>query len=170
VNALHFTEWRRSLRAFEQMAMIGEITLNLTGAGEPERLVAARVSPSLFPMLGARIDPEIAGHKIVLDGRPYEVTGVLSSSFHFPKLSLLYAMTVNAERPEVWKPFAVKQAFCSRSVSDAQEPPRRLWRVIKVREDEPSNLAANAENEYLRLLDRCHASTPFCIHKNRGRM
>src|ERR1700720_2270068 len=54
VNAMHFLEWRKSVRAFEQMAMIGGTTLNLTGAGEPERIAAARVSSSLFPMLGAR--------------------------------------------------------------------------------------------------------------------
>ena len=38
---------------------------------------------------------------------PYEVIGVLSSGFHFPKLSQLYAMTIAAERPQLWKPFAV---------------------------------------------------------------
>ena len=140
VNAMHFLEWRRSVREFEQMAMIGGITLNLTGAGEPERVNAARVSSSLFPMLGARMqlgraflededrpgrdgvvilsnglwrrqfaaDPNIIGRKIVLDGRPYEVIGVLAASFHFPKLSQLSVMTISAERPELWKPFAVK--------------------------------------------------------------
>lgn len=140
VNAMHFLEWRKSVRAFEQIAMIGDITLNLTGTGEPERLTAARVSPSLFPMLGARTqlgrtfleeedqpgrdnvvvlsnqlwrrrfaaDPNIVGRTILLDGHPYEVVGVLSSTFHFPKLSQLYAMTVAAERPELWKPFAVR--------------------------------------------------------------
>ena len=54
VNAMHFLEWRKQVTAFEQSAMIGGINLNLTGAGEPERLSGARVSPSLFPMLGAR--------------------------------------------------------------------------------------------------------------------
>ena len=140
VNAMHFFEWRKSVRAFERIAMIGEITLNLTGAGEPERITAARVSASLFPMLGARTqlgrtflddedqpgrdnvvvlsnglwkrrfagDPGVVGHTISLDGHPYEVVGVLSSSFHFPKLSQLYAMTITAERPELWKPFAVR--------------------------------------------------------------
>jgi putative ABC transport system permease protein len=44
----------------------------------------------------------------LLDGHPYEVVGVLSSSFHFPRLSQLYAMTIAAERPELWKPFAVR--------------------------------------------------------------
>ena len=142
VNAMHFLEWRKSVRAFERVAMIGGMTLNLTGAGEPERLASARVSPSLFPMLGARTqlgrtfleeedqpgrdnvvvlsnglwrrrfasDPNVIGRKVVLDGHPYEIVGVLSSSFHFPKLSQLYAMDIAAERPELWKPFAVQPA------------------------------------------------------------
>jgi len=54
VNAMHFIEWRKSVHAFERMALISGLSLNLTQAGEPERLAAARVSPSLFPMLGAR--------------------------------------------------------------------------------------------------------------------
>ncbi len=140
VNAMHFAEWRRSVHAFERLAMIAELNLNLTQSGEPERLHAARVTPSLFPMLGARTqlgrtffdeedqpghdgvvvlsdalwkrrfasDPTIVGRKIVLDGRPFEVVGVLAPGFHFPKLSQLYAMTIAAERPELWKPFAVR--------------------------------------------------------------
>ncbi len=140
VNAMHFSAWRKSVPAFQQLALIGDVSLNLTGSGEPERLTAARVSPSLFPMLGARVqlgrtfleeedqtgrdnvvvlgntlwrrrfasDPGIVGRKILLNGRPYEVVGVLSSGFHFPKLSQLYAMTLTAEAPELWKPFAVK--------------------------------------------------------------
>jgi putative ABC transport system permease protein len=52
VNAVHFLEWRKSTRSFSDMALIGGVTFNLTGTGEPERLPAARVSPSLFPMLG----------------------------------------------------------------------------------------------------------------------
>src|SRR5579863_4383470 len=35
VNAMHFLEWRRSVHAFEGLAMIGGIRLNLTGTGEP---------------------------------------------------------------------------------------------------------------------------------------
>ncbi len=55
VNAMHFNEWRESARSFERMALIGGITMNLTGAGEPERIPAARVSPALFPMLGVQL-------------------------------------------------------------------------------------------------------------------
>jgi predicted permease len=139
VNAMHFQEWKKSVKAFEQLAMIGGMSMNLTGAGDPEGLVAARVSPSLFPMLHARTqlgrtfldeedqpgrddvvvlsnelwkrrfasDPNVVGRKILLDGHPYQVIGVLSAGFHFPKLNQLYAMTVAEERPELWKPFAV---------------------------------------------------------------
>ncbi len=141
VNAMHFLEWRRSVHAFEGLAMIGGSTLNLTGTGEPERLNGARVSSSLFPMLGVQAalgrtfreeedqpgrdrvvvlsdglwrrrfaaDPTVIGRKIDLDGKPYEIVGVLPKSFHFPKLSQLYAMDIASERPELWKPFAVSK-------------------------------------------------------------
>ena len=140
VNAMHFLDWRKSVRAFEQLALIGGMRLNLTGDGEPERLVAARVSPALFPMLGARTQlgrtfveqedqpghdqvvvltdrlwkrrfashPNVLGRKILLDGRPYEIIGVLSPRFHSPKLNQLYAMTIAGEEPDLWKPFAAK--------------------------------------------------------------
>jgi len=137
---MHFLEWRKRMHSFERMGLIGGMRLNLTGAGEPERLAAARVSPNVFPMLAGRTqlgrafleeedqpgrddvvvlsnelwrrrfasDPNILGRKIQLEGRPYEVIGVLSAQFHFPKLSHLYAMDVAAEQPDLWKPFAVK--------------------------------------------------------------
>jgi putative ABC transport system permease protein len=140
VNGMHFLEWRKSVHSFEQMALVGGMTFNLTGAGEPERLAAARVSPSLFPMLGVQAqlgrtfldeedrpgrdqvvilnhelwkrrfagDPHVIGRKITLDGHPYEIVGVLPRGFHFPKLNQLYAMTIAEERPEIWKPFALR--------------------------------------------------------------
>jgi predicted permease len=140
VNAMHFREWRRNVRSFDRMALIGGVALNVTGTGEPERLAGARVSPALFTMLGVRpqlgrsfaeaedhpgrdavvviddelwrvrfgADPRVLGRKLVLDGRPYEVIGVLPRDFRFPKLASLYAMTIAEARPQIWKPFAVK--------------------------------------------------------------
>ncbi len=52
VSAGSFEEWRKAARSFEQMALIAIAPVILTGSGEPERLDAARVSASLFPMLG----------------------------------------------------------------------------------------------------------------------
>src|SRR5579864_7524359 len=140
VNAMHFLEWQKTAHSFSQMALLGEITFNLTGSGEPERIPAARVSPSLFPMLGiqARLgrtflneedqagndrvvvlnedlwkrrfgaDPNVIGRKIVLNGNPHEIVGVLPASFHFPKMNQLFAMTMRGEQPEIWKPFGLR--------------------------------------------------------------
>jgi predicted permease len=55
VNATHFLRWREASRSFEGLALLREISVNLTGAGEPERLTAGRVSATLFPMLGVRM-------------------------------------------------------------------------------------------------------------------
>jgi putative ABC transport system permease protein len=51
-GAAEFEEWRRSARSFDQMALMAVAPVILTHAGEPARLDAARVSPSLFPILG----------------------------------------------------------------------------------------------------------------------
>ncbi len=54
-------------------------------------------------------DPHVLGRKLILDGKPYEVIGVLPAKFRFPKLSDLYAMKVDEDRPEVWRPFALRK-------------------------------------------------------------
>ena len=54
-------------------------------------------------------DPNIIGRKIRLGGQPYEVTGVLPQGFRFPKLSQLFAMNIQEERPQIWIPFALRQ-------------------------------------------------------------
>ena len=141
INAMHFREWREESRSFDEMALGGSFQPNLTGAGEPQHLVGARVSPSLFRMLGARpllgrtfLDEEdqpgrdhvvvldhalwmrtfsgdrgIIGRKISLSGEPYEVVGVLPENFRFPKMSQLFAMTIDADRPQIWKPMAIRK-------------------------------------------------------------
>jgi putative ABC transport system permease protein len=54
VSAHHFQHWRKEWRAADQIGIIGDITLNLTSGGEPERLYGSRISASLFPLLGVR--------------------------------------------------------------------------------------------------------------------
>ena len=53
----NFLDWRNQNTVFESMAAIAGTSLNLTGAGDPERLVGYRVSASFFPMLG--VNPEL---------------------------------------------------------------------------------------------------------------
>ena len=54
VNAVHFQGWQRTARSFDQIALVGGLTVNVTDSSEPERLPAARVSSELFPLLGVR--------------------------------------------------------------------------------------------------------------------
>jgi putative ABC transport system permease protein len=54
VNAIHFREWRSATQSFESMALLFGSDVNVTSVGDPERIHSARVSPSLFPMLGVR--------------------------------------------------------------------------------------------------------------------
>jgi putative ABC transport system permease protein len=142
VNATHFERWRQSTRSFEDLALLREINVNLTGSGDPERLNAGRVSANLFRMLGVRAqlgrtffdeedhagqdrvvvlsdgfwrrrfaaDPDVVGRRITLDDQPFVVVGVLPKDFWFPKLSLLYAIPVTAETPDIWKPFGLTDA------------------------------------------------------------
>ena len=53
-------------------------------------------------------DPSLVGRAIQLNGAAYQVAGVLPPDFHFPKLNQLYALPVPADRPEIWKPFALR--------------------------------------------------------------
>ena len=52
----NFLEWRTESRAFESLAAIQDVSINLTGGPnghiDPEELRAERVSASLFPLLG----------------------------------------------------------------------------------------------------------------------
>src|SRR5580704_1869188 len=52
VNSWHFREWRKQNRSFDALALLSDVNFTLTSAGEPERVDGARVSSSLFPMLG----------------------------------------------------------------------------------------------------------------------
>jgi len=47
------TDWKERTNAFERIAAVGVGFFTLAGADTPEQLIAARVSPELFDMLGA---------------------------------------------------------------------------------------------------------------------
>ena len=55
VNAADHRDWRAANRTLEDIALVRPVAnFNLTGAGEPERLLGARVSSNLFPVLGVQ--------------------------------------------------------------------------------------------------------------------
>ena len=54
IAPLEFLRWRKEIRSFESMALLRGATVNLTGAGAPEVLGAARISPEFFDTLKIR--------------------------------------------------------------------------------------------------------------------
>ena len=52
VSPADFFDWRRDGRSFAAMAAYDETAMNLTGAGEPERLRGLSVSPAFLQVLG----------------------------------------------------------------------------------------------------------------------
>jgi putative ABC transport system permease protein len=55
--AANYVDWRDQNNVFEGMAAMAEISFNLTGAGDPERVDGRRVSASLFSLLG--VEPQL---------------------------------------------------------------------------------------------------------------
>ena len=49
---MNYLDWAKQVQAFERLAAYVNGFANLTGAGDPERLVAIQVTPNLFPTLG----------------------------------------------------------------------------------------------------------------------
>src|SRR5437762_1474684 len=49
----NFLRWQDRTDVFERMAAFYDFTVNLTGSGDPEQLVAQAVTPDFFPTLGA---------------------------------------------------------------------------------------------------------------------
>lgn len=50
----NYLEWKAQSTVFDEMAAYRFSSLNLTGAGEPERIPGVRVSPALFALLGVQ--------------------------------------------------------------------------------------------------------------------
>jgi putative ABC transport system permease protein len=54
VSDAQYRAWRGASRSIDGMALLWAYAVNLSGSGDPERIVAARVSPDLFRMLDVR--------------------------------------------------------------------------------------------------------------------
>jgi predicted permease len=54
-------------------------------------------------------DRQIVGRTIAVNGEAHEVVGVLPRDFRFPRVSRLYSIPIDADRPDLWKPFALAE-------------------------------------------------------------
>jgi predicted permease len=52
VSYPNFEDWKAQNRTFEDLAFCSVLTVNLAGGDQPERVVAERTTPNLFPLLG----------------------------------------------------------------------------------------------------------------------
>jgi putative ABC transport system permease protein len=75
ISPADFYDWRRDSQSFSSLAAYSDIALNITGAGEPERVRALAVSPGFLDVLGVapargtdfRPDEETFGrHRVAL--------------------------------------------------------------------------------------------------------
>jgi putative ABC transport system permease protein len=68
VAPANFVDWRKQNEVCEQLAYFTQPQgLNLTGSGEPERILGIGVSANLFPLLG--IQPMLGRHFLPIDGK-----------------------------------------------------------------------------------------------------
>jgi putative ABC transport system permease protein len=115
VSMANYLDWRSQNTVFEELGMIKNVqNFNITGDGEPERVLGGKSTAGIFrvlrvsPMLGRVFteedgtvedkvvlshglwkrrygaDPAIPGKKIQLNGRPYTVLGVMPPDFQYP--------------------------------------------------------------------------------------
>jgi putative ABC transport system permease protein len=79
VSARHYLEWREQSTLFEQIAVVSPSSMNLTDAGEPERLGAARVSANFFSLVG--VDPQLGRAFVEGEDKPQaQPVAVISDS------------------------------------------------------------------------------------------
>lgn len=106
-------DFRARVSAFEHAALIGHVTMTVTGDGPPDRWAGASVSSSFFDVLRAPAllgrtfttsepdrdvvvlshrlwvkefggDRSVVGRRLVMNGRPRTVIGVMPADFYWP--------------------------------------------------------------------------------------
>ncbi len=116
-----YVDWSRAEGPFSAIAAYRTRIFNLGAVAEPERLSGARISASLFPVLGFHMalgrgfsaeeenasvvvlshavwrrrfaqDPAVLGRVVTIDGAPHTVIGVMEPEIRFP------------ETAEIWLP------------------------------------------------------------------
>jgi putative ABC transport system permease protein len=108
-----FVDLQRQARSLESVAAYWYLSANLTDGDMPERVQAYRVTPNMFSLLGVSAalgrafadgdqeadlavishglwqrrfggDPSIVGRRLVVNGQPHVIVGVMPQRFEFP--------------------------------------------------------------------------------------
>ena len=127
-------DFRERLTTIQELAGIGHLSVNLTGAGDAERIPASSVSSNFFDVLGVRplagepfhagraspddvvlsyglwvrrfaADPSTVGRDITVNGRSRRIVAVMPRDFTWPAITSRGSS--NASPPELWIPAAV---------------------------------------------------------------
>jgi predicted permease len=130
-----FVDFRDRSTTIEGLAGISHLSVNVTGAGEPERVPASSVSSGFFDLLGVKplvgdafhaasadardvvlsyglwtrrfaSDPAIVGKEIGINGRPRRVVAVMPRDFAWPAITGRGSSA--AAPPELWLPGAAR--------------------------------------------------------------
>jgi predicted permease len=162
-------DFGEQMTSLSSIAGISHIPLNLTGAGDPERISGSSVSSSFFDVLGTRPllgdpfhagradardvvisyalwqrrfggDPSIVGKTIVVNGTSRTVKAVMPREFEWPAIT---ALPGAFDGPEMWVPAGVRDI--PRTPSD----------------DPTQDLSANRRSGYLRAVARLRDGVPL---------
>jgi len=139
ITAPLYDAFRHQGRSVEKAALFINVSLNLGGGGEPERVPAARVSAGLFDLLGVKPqlgrtftaeedqrgregvvvigdglwkrrfggDPQVLGRKVLVNGSPHVVIGVMPPGFQFPAGPELPWFVGPFPPAQMWRPMAL---------------------------------------------------------------
>ena len=139
IPAPMYEKFSREARSIERAALFVNVSQNIAGNGGPERVPGARVSGTLFSLLGVnarlgrtftpeedrpkgdtvivigdslwrrqfRADPNVLGRKILVNGVPQTIIGVMPPGFHFPDGPELPAWAGPFPPAEIWRPMAM---------------------------------------------------------------
>ena len=75
-----------------------------------------------------RSDPQVVGRKILLNGSPYQVVGVLPGTFRFPRYDDGFALGAAGKAPEVFRPLGITNADLKLRLGDMN-----YWAVGRMR-------------------------------------
>jgi predicted permease len=171
VAPANFLDWKSQSHSFTDMAAAEFWTANISDSGQPEKLMALRVTPNMFPLLGVApilgrvvsqstpdapelvisyglwqrrfgADPGVLGRTMRLNGDPYTIVGVMPRGFRFAPFW--------ATKAEAWAPLDLRPRADSRNGSSL-----RVFARLK-----PDTTIAQAQAEISTITARLEQQFP----------